>query len=289
MPAGPSTLSTKSRSSRPRSPMSAKTTMSASMPRASSPRGSTCRRPTPRTPRRAGRGRAQHRVEDREPVASRRPAPCVPRAAAGSGAASRSPRRGERAAVERLAEGVDDAPDPGFRRMHPGGAGSVAALPTAAPSSSRRSSPAPAARDADDLAADLARLRAPPPTPIATWSPIRAWCESPAISSAAVPTAVTRPTRRWFGMRASSAASAENRSAPETSAPSSARREAARDSGKASAGVLVAPVTPAGSVRRQIQPRALVVPRHAFGVTGGRERPPGARTTGLASSRKSSP
>ena len=39
----------------------------------------------------------------------------------------------------------------------------------------------------------------PPPRPIATWSPIRAWFERPAISSAAVPTAVTRPTRRWFG------------------------------------------------------------------------------------------
>ena len=36
---------------------------------------------------------------------------------------------------------------------------------------------------------------APPPSPIATWSPIRAWFDSPAISSAAVPTAVTRPTR----------------------------------------------------------------------------------------------
>ena len=42
---------------------------------------------------------------------------------------------------------------------------------------------------------------APPPSPIATWSPIRAWLESPAISSAAVPTAVTRPTRRWLDTR----------------------------------------------------------------------------------------
>ena len=49
---------------------------------------------------------------------------------------------------------------------------------------------------------------APPPSPIATWSPIRAWFDSPAISSAAMPTAVTRPTRRRLGMRASSAPSA---------------------------------------------------------------------------------
>ena len=37
---------------------------------------------------------------------------------------------------------------------------------------------------------------------------MRAWFESPAISSAAVPTAVTRPTRRVFDSRASSAPSA---------------------------------------------------------------------------------
>ena len=48
----------------------------------------------------------------------------------------------------------------------------------------------------------------PCPSPIVTWSPIRAWLLRPAISSAAVPTAVTRPTRRPFGTRATSAPSA---------------------------------------------------------------------------------
>ena len=209
MPSGPRTLSTKSRSSRPRSPISAKTTMSASMPRARSPRSEDLPMPEPaKTPMRWPRAMGRMVSKTARPVA-RRGAEALAgggrRRGAAEGGAGRARR--QRPAVERLAEGVDDAADPALGRVDARRAEERRGVAHRGAVERRVGHGADhGLGDADDLAAERRARRRRGRSPPGRRSG-RGWRGRRSPAPRCRPPS-RGPTRRWFWTRASSAPSA---------------------------------------------------------------------------------